>query len=85
MNGSLFLDEVLGNGHSRIESVWGCDPECPLQGPETSKVPKVMVLVFLDFGCLLASTALDLVAPYRAILRYYRCDTPYRAVLYNGV
>ena len=23
---------------------------------------------------------LDLVAPYRAILRYYRCDTPYRAV-----
>ena len=23
----------------------------------------------------------SLVAPYRAILRYYRCDTPYRAIL----
>ena len=27
---------------------------------------------------------LDLVAPYRAILRYYRCDTPYRAILFEG-
>ena len=26
----------------------------------------------------------DLVAPYRAILRYYRCDTPYRAILFWG-
>ena len=26
-----------------------------------------------------------LVAPYRAILRYYRCDTPYRAILFQGV
>ena len=25
-----------------------------------------------------------LVAPYRAILRYYRCDTPYRAILVQG-
>ena len=25
-----------------------------------------------------------LVAPYRAILRYYRCDTPYRAMLFQG-
>ena len=25
-----------------------------------------------------------LVAPYRAILRYYRCDTPYRAILLQG-
>ena len=24
-----------------------------------------------------------LVAPYRAILRYYRCDTPYRAILFK--
>ena len=23
-------------------------------------------------------------APYRAILRYYRCDTPYRAILFKG-
>ena len=23
-------------------------------------------------------------APYRAILRYYRCDTPYRAILFQG-
>ena len=28
--------------------------------------------------------ALGLVAPYRAILRYYRCDTPYRAILFKG-
>ena len=27
---------------------------------------------------------LGLVAPYRAILRYYRCDTPYRAILFKG-
>ena len=26
----------------------------------------------------------NLVAPYRAILRYYRCDTPYRAILFQG-
>ena len=26
----------------------------------------------------------SLVAPYRAILRYYRCDTPYRAILFKG-
>ena len=26
----------------------------------------------------------NLVAPYRAILRYYRCDTPYRAILFKG-
>ena len=26
----------------------------------------------------------DLVAPYRAILRYYLCDTPYRAILFKG-
>ena len=25
-----------------------------------------------------------LVAPYRAILRYYRCDTPYCAILFQG-
>ena len=25
-----------------------------------------------------------LVAPYCAILRYYRCDTPYRAILFQG-
>ena len=25
-----------------------------------------------------------LVAPYRAILRYYRCDNPYRAILFKG-
>ena len=25
-----------------------------------------------------------LVAPYRAILRYYRCDTPYRAIPFKG-
>ena len=26
----------------------------------------------------------NLVAPYRAILRYYRCDTTYRAILFKG-
>ena len=28
---------------------------------------------------------LNLVAPYRAILRYYRCDTPYCAILIREV
>ena len=27
---------------------------------------------------------LNLAAPYRAILRCYRCDTPYRAMLFEG-
>ena len=27
---------------------------------------------------------LTLVAPYRAILQYYRCDTPYQAILFEG-
>ena len=26
-----------------------------------------------------------IVAPYRAILRCYRCDTPYREILFQGV
>ena len=26
----------------------------------------------------------NLVAPYRAILRYYRCDAPYRTILFKG-
>ena len=26
----------------------------------------------------------NLVAQYRAILRYYRCDTPYRAIPFEG-
>ena len=26
----------------------------------------------------------SLVTPYRAILRYYRCDTPYRAIVFQG-
>ena len=33
-------------------------------------------LKFRGFG----PTGTGLVAPYRAILRYYRCDTPYRAI-----
>ena len=28
--------------------------------------------------------SVTLVAPYRAILRYYRWDTPYRAILFQG-
>ena len=28
---------------------------------------------------------LVLVAPYRAILRYYRCNTPYRAIPFQGI
>ena len=32
----------------------------------------------------LSSVLGRLVAPYRAILRYYRCDTPYRAIPVKG-
>ena len=28
--------------------------------------------------------SISLVAPYRAILRYHRCDTPYRTILLQG-
>ena len=34
-------------------------------------------------GC--PSTVWRLVAPYRSILRYYRCDTSYRAILFREV
>ena len=34
-----------------------------------------IVFFLVCLGCL--------VAPYRAILRYYRCDTPYRAILFK--
>ena len=36
------------------------------------------------FGKYKVNTSGILVAPYRAILRYYRCDTPYRAILLKG-
>ena len=32
-------------------------------------------------GCL---GCMSLVAPYRAMLRYYRCGAPYRAILLKG-
>ena len=32
----------------------------------------------------MAPVSSSLVAPYRAILRYYRCDAPYRAILFQG-
>ena len=35
-----------------------------------------MVILGRRHGCL--------VAPRRAMLRYYRCDTPYRAILIQG-
>ena len=35
--------------------------------------------------CVLIAVDLALVAPYRAILRYYGCDTPYRAILLREV
>ena len=38
---------------------------------------------FPKYGWFLYLTAY-LVAPYRVILRYYRCDTPYRAILSKG-
>ena len=39
--------------------------------------------LFLNLDLLVVECA-SLVAPYRAILRYYRCDTPYRAILFQG-
>ena len=35
-------------------------------------------------GAQIGSRSVCLVAPYRAILRYYRCDTPYRAIVFQG-
>ena len=34
---------------------------------------------------ILRRIVISLVAPYGAILRYYRCDTPYRAMLFREV
>ena len=46
--------------------------------PSTNRIPRsLMCNTWSVFGTL--------VAPYRAILRYYRCDTPYRAILFQGI
>ena len=39
---------------------------------------------FVENAGAIGAMAKNLVAPYRAILRYYRCDTPYRAILATG-
>ena len=41
----------------------------------------VVVVAFFAFSIRLP---VALVAPYGAMLRYYRCDTPYRAILSKG-
>ena len=45
--------------------------------PEFRKVPRFREPTRESAICCL-------VARYRAILRYYRCDTPYRAILFQG-
>ena len=67
-----------------------CDGRMPLSTGQTNAVPpKRCDTPCLAQGrpklCNICMTVRchspDLVAPYRAILRYYRCDTPYRAIL----
>ena len=44
-----------------------------------------MILIFIRRVCArLPKYHASLVAPYRAIPRYYRCDTPYRAIFFQG-
>ena len=41
--------------------------------------------LYLSGQTWIHSASQHLVAPYRAILRYYRCDTPYRTILLREV
>ena len=45
-----------------------------------------LAVVWVDFPktCTYTYAIVILVAPYCAIMRYYRCDTPYRAILLKG-
>ena len=43
-----------------------------------------MERLFTQTYCKRTIALQTLVTPYRAILRYYRCDTPYRAILFQG-
>ena len=45
--------------------------------PANFFVQKLFIIIYGTFSAL--------EAPYRAILQYYRCDTPYRAILFKGI
>ena len=52
--------------------------------PGKQPIEKRGIKMFLIYAVALALFFLGLVAPYRAILRYYRCDTPHRVILFKG-
>ena len=59
-----------GMSASSRRPLCGDTPRCPIL--DCHSILKCFVITYL-------------VAPYRAILRYYRCDTPYRAILFKEV
>ena len=44
--------------------------------------PEVMSILLIFLEVVLGWGSMGLVAPYRAILRYYRCNTPYGIARY---
>ena len=56
-------------------------PESPENFPGSLEVWEVSGEQPVDCSEILVT---DLVAPYRTMLRYYRCNTPYRATLFQG-
>ena len=55
-----------------------------LGGENPAAFPRAGPIFQQPFSLPASAQTLALVAPYRAILRYYRCDTPYRAILFKG-
>ena len=57
--------------------------ENPRTDPGKQPQPSRVFYLFCISGFWVGCWASTLVAPYRAILRYYCCDTPYRAILFK--
>ena len=55
---------------------WWVFLQFPVRGPQVSPVLRKgpIIYIYIFFFSFI----------YRAILRYYRCDTPYRAILFEG-
>ena len=77
----VLVAEILCDALPRCENTSDAMPRCcPLSSSNSPKSPHGVQK--MDFR---KSLYQGLVAPYRAILRYYHCDTPYCAILFKGV
>ena len=83
---------IPGQSREMLFTCFSCKVVAPSGAPPEELYERVYIKKFTrtspqqkNLGRLILGNAFPaLVAPYRAILRYYRCDTTYRAIRFQG-